>query len=274
MMNILYCGDANMKRGLLISILSLVKWVPEPLNITILTARMASDTRQFFPLTATTAQALDRLVKQTNLASQVTRMDVSALVRQIPPTANRNTIFTPCCVLRLYADQVPGLPDRLLYLDTDVICRRNPLPMYRQELTGSEYAGVLDHYGRWFFHRHWPRWDYVNSGVLLLNLAEIRRTGLFARSRQLCQVQEMFMPDQSALHQLVTHQRLLPRRYNEQRRLHSDTVFQHFTTSFRFFPWVHTLTVKPWEVTAMHQQLKLHEYDDILTDYQKLIPNL
>jgi hypothetical protein len=84
----------------------------------------------------------------------------------------------------------------------------------------------------------------------------------------------MFMPDQSALHQLVTRQRLLPRRYNEQRRLHAETIFQHFTTSFRFFPWVHTLTVKPWEVTAMHDRLKLHEYDDILTDYQKIITNL
>lgn len=273
-MNILYCGDARMKQGLLISILSLLKRVPEPLNITILTARMHSDTRQFLPLTATTAEGLNRLVKRTNPANCVTRVDVTALVRQTPPTANRNTIFTPCCVLRLYADQVPGLPDRLLYLDTDVICRQDPRAMYYQDLSGIELAGVLDHYGRWFFHRHWPRGDYVNSGVLLLNLAEIRRTGLFARSRQLCQVQEMFMPDQSALHQLVTRQRLLPRRYNEQRRLHAETIFQHFTTSFRFFPWVHTLTVKPWEVTAMHDRLKLHEYDDILTDYQKIITNL
>lgn len=32
------------------------------------------------------------------------------------------TRFTPCCMLRLYADRIPELPDRLLYLDTDVLC--------------------------------------------------------------------------------------------------------------------------------------------------------
>ena len=37
-MNILYCGDKNTKDGLLISIMSLMKNVREPLNIYILTA--------------------------------------------------------------------------------------------------------------------------------------------------------------------------------------------------------------------------------------------
>lgn len=63
----------------------------------------------------------------------------------------------------------------------------------------------------------------------------------------------------------------MPRRFNEQRRLHKNTVFQHFTTSFRIFPWIHTLTVKPWEVERVHKQLKLHEYDDILAQYSQLI---
>lgn len=273
-MNILYCGDANMKPGLLISILSLRKQVHEPLNIYILTAFMQSDSRQFQPLTAQTATELDGLVKQTNPANRVTRIDVTALVAANPPTANRNTIFTPCCMLRLYADQVPALPDKLLYLDTDVICRLNCQPFYHQDSHDLELVGVLDHYGRWFFHQSWKHFDYLNSGVLLLNLKEIRRTGLFARSRELCRTKEMFMPDQSAINRLVTRKRLVPRRYNEQRRLKGNTVFQHFTTSFRLFPWLHTLTVKPWQVDAVHDKLKLHEYDDLLADYQQLIVTL
>ncbi|HJE86725.1 glycosyltransferase family 8 protein [Levilactobacillus brevis] len=273
-MNILYCGDSRMKSGLLISILSLRKQVREPLNIYILTASMQSDTQRFYPLSARTTAELDDLVKQTNPANQVIRIDVTALVTTNPPTANRDTIFTPCCMLRLYADQVPELPDKLLYLDTDVICRLNCQSFYHQDVTNIELAGVLDHYGRWFFHQDWEHFDYLNSGVLLLNLREIRRTGLFARSRELCRTKEMFMPDQSALNNLVTRKRLLPRRYNEQRRLKANTVFQHFTTSFRLFPWLHTLTVKPWQVDDVHRKLKLHEYDDLLAAYQKLIVTL
>lgn len=263
-----------MKRGLLISILSLLKETQEPLHITILTAFMQNDARKFYPLSQQTVTELDALVKRANPQNGVRRVDVTALVAAMPPSANLNTIFTPCCMLRLYADQVPGLPDHLLYLDTDVICRRNPDYFYHQNLAHVELAGVLDHYGRWFFHQSWDRFDYLNSGILLLNLPEIRRTRLFARSRQLCQNREMFMPDQSALNQLVTHKWVLGRQFNEQRQLRPDTVFQHFTTSFRLFPWLHTLTVKPWDVDEMHSKLKLHEYDDILNEYQKLIVNL
>ena len=82
------------------------------------------------------------------------------------------------------------------------------------------------------------------------------------------------MPDQSALNHFATEKKIAPRRYNEQYKLQSDTVIQHFTTSFRFWPIFHTLTVKPWQVERVHEILKLHEYDDILTQYLDLKDNL
>ena len=71
------------------------------------------------------------------------------------------------------------------------------------------------------------------------------------------------MPDQSAINKLAENKKVLPRKFNEQRRLKKSTCFQHFTTSFRFFPWVHTITVKPWENEKMHRILGLYEYDEI-----------
>ena len=44
----------------------------------------------------------------------------------------------------------------------------------------------------------------------------------------------------------------------------------HFTTSFRFLPWFHTVSVKPWNIDGMHKTLKLHEYDDLLNQYTEL----
>jgi len=84
----------------------------------------------------------------------------------------------------------------------------------------------------------------------------------------------MFLPDQSALNKLSVSKKRQPRRFNEQRKLRRDTVFQHFTTSFRFFPWFHTVTVKPWEIEKMHSKLKLHEYDTILYEYRRLLPEI
>ena len=84
------------------------------------------------------------------------------------------------------------------------------------------------------------------------------------------------MPDQSAINKYAVEKKLLARRYNEQRKLHANTVLQHFTTSFRFLPWFHKVSVKPWQIEKMHRVLKLHEYDALLEEYvnvQKSIQN-
>ena len=49
-----------------------------------------------------------------------------------------------------------------------------------------------------------------------------------------------------------------------------DTVFRHFTTTFKFFPYFRTQKVKPWNIDRLHDILKCHDFDDILEEYQKI----
>lgn len=266
-MNILYCGDKNIEDGLVISVLSLLKTSKRTLHIYVLTMYYEKAGKRCLPVTDEMIAKLDARVKQADPDSFVKKLDATKLFAADPPEANMQTRFTPCCMLRLYADQIPELPERILYLDNDVICRQDISEFYDRNMEGQELAGVLDYYGSWFFRNHFWKRDYINSGVLLLNLKKIRRSGLFAACRKMCREKEMFMPDQSAINKLATHKVLVDRKYNEQRQLREDTVMQHFTTSFRFFPWVHTVSVKPWDVERMHEVLKLHEYDGLLQEY-------
>ncbi|MBP3305709.1 MAG: hypothetical protein J6L24_07050 [Oscillospiraceae bacterium] len=262
-MNILYCGDKNIADGLMISVLSLLRQVKEPLHIYILTMSQAGCQ----PLPNELAEVLEKRVCPGG--GTATLLDVSDLFTQQPPTANLVTRFTPCCMLRLYADLLPEIPDRILYLDTDVVCRLDCREFYEQDMGDAEVAGILDYYGSWFFRRNILRRDYLNSGVLLLNMKRIRQTGLFQKCRIRCAEKEMFMPDQSAINKLAIRKKILPRRYNEQRKLHPDTVLQHFSTNFRFFPYIRTVTVKPWQPDRMHEVLKLYEYDDLLEEFRQ-----
>lgn len=266
-MNILYCGDGNIADGVIISVLSLCRTAAEPLNIYILTATVSHKSTHREALKAEFEDFLRKKVQNYNCDSTVTLTDITELFCKDKPTANMDTRFTPCCMLRLYADLVPGLPDTLLYLDNDVICRQNPADFYNRDISKHTVAGVLDYYGSWFFRTNPITRDYLNSGVLLLNMKRIRETGFFEKCREKCKNEEMFMPDQSAINKLCRDKLICPRRYNEQRKLHKDTVFQHFTTSFRLFPWFHTVSVKPWDITGMHKVLHLHEYDDLLYEY-------
>ena len=265
-MNLLYCGDQNIQDGLLISILSLLKHGSDELHIYVMTMELHTAQKDYHAIPDQTISFLNQLVQRTNRNSFVKKYDCTALFKRQIPQKNMGTRFTPYAMLRLFADQLPDLPAKLLYLDSDVVCRQDPREFYHQDITDVELVGVLDYYGRWFFHHSLTHLDYINSGVLLLNMEKIKQTKLFERARERCVKRWMFMPDQSALNKLAQAKRIAPRKYNEQHQLHADTVFQHFTTSFKFFPLFKIQTIKPWEVQQVHDVLGIHEYDDIINE--------
>lgn len=273
-MNILYCGDKGIARGVLVSILSLIKRNSEPLNIYIMTINY-EDTKAF---TEKAAKFLDELVKKKNAKSFVKLIDATDVFVKNLPSKNMGSYFTPCSMLRLYADKVPELAklDRILYLDYDVVCRKDISKFYNMNLDGIEAAGVLDIYGKNFYHYHGIfNFDYMNSGVMLFNMPECIKTGMFGKAVKLCMQRWMMLADQAALNKSITRRKLMPRKYNEQgERPREDTVLHHFSNNFKFLPYFRVQRVKPFEVEKIHNVLKITEYDDILKEYEKLKDNL
>jgi lipopolysaccharide biosynthesis glycosyltransferase len=271
-MNVMYSGDRGISRGVLLSLLSIYEANPEmPLDVWIVTAHIDAPERTFEPITDDFVIDAQRAMRERGAQIRITKADVTAQFAAEPPTANIRSYFTPCCMLRLYADLVEDIPGRILYLDYDVLCASSMAALERLDLGSGEVAGVLDNYGRWFFHSRGLRMDYLNSGVLLLNMNEIRRTGMFARCRRLCATNWMFMPDQSAINKQASRKIFLPRAFNEQGKLRPDTVMHHFSTSFALLPVPHMVMVKPWQVDKVHRVLKLHAYDDLLQDFEGLL---
>ena len=273
-MNILYCGDKGIARGVLVSILSLVKNNAEPLHIYIMTINY-EDTLAF---TEKSAKFLDKLVKEKNAKSFVRLIDATEVFVKNLPSKNMGSYFTPCSMLRLYADRVPELAklDRILYLDYDVVCRKDISEFYNTNLDGIEAAGVLDIYGKNFYHYHGIfNFDYMNSGVMLFNMPECIKTEMFEKAVKLCMERWMMLADQAALNKAIARRKLMPRKYNEQgERPREDTVLHHFSNNFKFLPYFRVQKVKPFEVEKIHQILKITEYDDILEEYKKLKDDL
>ena len=247
--------------------LSLTENVGEPLNVYVMTVELKNEQFNLEPVSDSVIDYLKRTVAERTGGS-VKKFDVTDLFSRELPQANMETRFTPCCMLRLFADEIPEIPERVLYLDNDVVARMDISDFYYQDIDTYELAGVLDYYGRWFFRKNIFKMDYLNSGVLLLNMRKIHESGLFRKCREMCVCEKMFMPDQSAINKLANKKIIRDRRFNEQRKLHKNTVMQHFTTSFRFFPWFHSLTVKPWQIERVHEILKIFEYDNLFTQYR------
>ena len=293
-MNILYCGDKGIARGVLVSILSLMmngeKRTPEAENHTTVNNRGAKNhtggkpqytiyiaTIKYdgvVPFPEKTAEFLDGLVKKYNPENSVKLIDATKAFVENLPKRNMGTYFTPCSMLRLYIDKIPELSglDRVLYLDYDVVCRGSIEEFYDMDIEGVEAAGALDIYGRWFYHYHGLlRQDYMNSGVMLFNVPECLKSGVFERAVALCAKRKMMLADQAALNKVIARRKLVPRKYNEQgERPRPDTVLHHFSNNFKFWPVFHVQKVKPFEVEKMHKVLKIHEYDGIIREYVKL----
>ena len=257
--------------GVVLSTLSLLKHQTESLDIYVMTAEVAKPIGKYVGFTDVHVNQLRWLVTTQDAQSTVTKLDVTDLLQAYPLTANAGTLFTPYSMLRLYVDLVPQLQDRILYLDADVLCRQAFADFYHQDLTNTEVVGVLDHYGKWFFHHQLKTFDYLNSGVLLMNLAEIRHTHLMQKCRRLCRYRPMMMPDQSALNIFARQKRVADRCYNEQYQLQPQTVFHHFSAKWVAWPVPHTVAVKPWQQKKVQTELDLHDYDDLYQAAKQLI---
>lgn len=268
-MNILFCGDKGIVDGVTIAILSLLKNVKSELNIFILTMDYENSKKKYQRISEGDIKELKKLVLAKNPKNSLEIIDVGEQFRREPAAANMRTYFTPYCMLRLYADDL-GLPEKVLYLDTDVVCLKDPSEFYNMDMRDFEMAGVLDRYGSHIYRLPFARKKYINSGVLLMNLSKIRETGLFKRARRVCKKYPMIMPDQSALNFCSKYKKIVETKFNNQKEIDRDTVFRHFSNTFQFFPYFKVISIKPWNEKALHEQLKCHEIDDILDKWKAL----
>ena len=195
------------------------------------------------------------------------KLDVTDLYEQeFHQCVNETAYCTPYTLLRLLADLIPEIPDKLLYLDIDIMIANDINKLWGIDVTDYEYAAVKEKYGCWLI-----RPDYFNAGMLLMNMAKIRETGLLAKARELIRTKKLLFADQSAIFKSTTRKKLLPRIYNEQSKFNKkDTVVCHFCKRLMFLPYPHTENYKQWQVEEIHKYLHCYTFDDDLDEYLTL----
>ncbi len=265
---LLYAGNSRAFDGMVISLLSVVKYHHGPLEVHLFTMDMREVNAAFAPLTEAHRAYLEDLCREVNPMSVVILTDVGEHYRNtLLHGKNQDNQYTPYSFLRLYADRVEGLPDKLLYLDTDTVLCDDIAKLYGQDIGDAEFAAVRDRYGCVFLGI-----NYLNSGVLLMNLPRIRETRLFQRALEACARRKIFLPDQTTINRMAKKRKILPRRFNEQKRERADTVVRHFSMTIRWLPFFRTQNIKPWHIDRVHSVLKTTAFDDLLTDYEARRP--
>ena len=267
MINIVFCGNDKAYDGVLISLLSICKHCKEELNVFILTADLHETNEKYMPINDKHVKQLETILKKQNENSIITLIDITNMFKEeMMESINLETNYTPYIFLRLFADRIKELPDKILYLDNDIVCYKDISSLYNIDINDYDFAAVKDYFGRWFIGI-----NYINSGVLLLNLNRLREKDILKKCRQMCNEKKMLLPDQTALNKYCRKKLFLNRKYNEQKEMRDDTILRHYSMTIKFFPWFHTLKVKPWEIDKIHDIYNDHNFDDILDEYLKII---
>lgn len=269
MIDLLYCGNAGVFDGVLTSALSAVMRMEkeEPISVHIFTMKLTRMNEKYTPMTDRHARIIEEALKKHNTHASVRLIDVTELYEtHLGYNANEGCYCSPYTLLRLLVDLVDGIPDKLLYLDADVMFNRSPSLLYDIDVSEYEYAAARDHYGKYLVNP-----SYINAGVLLFNMKKCRESGIFEKSRELIRTKKLTFADQSALIRSTSKRKLLPQRFNDQKFLHKHTVIRHFSKRLFYLPYPHTENIKQWQVDKVRKKFGYECFDDIFNEYLEII---
>ncbi len=265
MINVLFSGNEKVFDGVLTCILSILKRTDtkEPFRFYVYTMDATRVMPEYTPISDPMIEFLDGIVKEYNVENSMVKVDVTELYeKEFAYCPNEQAYCSPYTLLRLFADIVPDMPDKLLYLDVDILFNRDIRLLYDIDITEYEYAAARDHYGKYLLNP-----NYINAGVLLFNMKKIRETGLLEKSRKLIKEKKLVFADQSAVYRSTTKKKMLPQRFNDQKFLHKHTVVRHFSKRLFYLPYPHTDNIKQWRVSDIHRVFGYYVFDDILYEY-------
>ena len=267
MVNILLCGNKKVFDGALTQLISMTNRTKEDITCYIFTMDVSRINPDFVSITDEQADFLDQVVKSKNENNRVIKVDVTDIYeKEFAHCKNENAYCTPYTLLRLLADLVPDMPSKLLYLDIDMMIGDDISKLYNIDVSDYEYAAVKEKYGCWLI-----RPDYINAGMLLLNMNKIQETCLLSKAREKIKNKKMLFADQDAIFWSTTKKLLLPRKFNEQSKFNrKDTVVCHFCKRLMFLPYPHTENFKQWHINEVHKVLKCHAFDNDLNEYLQL----
>ncbi len=240
--NLLYCGNDDAYEGILLSLLSVMEHTQRSLCVRIFTACL--DIPCGKPIESSRIKLLNRLLADRKDGSFAVLLDVTEIYGKVFKDCTyqaKNSSFTPYALLRLLADRVYE-GGRVIYLDADTMAAGDIGTLFDEELNGCALGGVRDMLGSLFLAP-----DYINSGVLLIDINGVKRERAFRKAIDFLQREKLYFPDQSSLNYSDISICVLPQRYNEQRRIKRDTVIRHFCRCFKPFPYPHIDRRKPWQ---------------------------
>lgn len=175
MINILLCGNKKVFDGALTELISITNKTKEVINCYIYTMSLTRIKAEYEAITDEQINFLNKVIKSKNSSNSIIKKDVTELYEEnFGKCKNEGAYCTPYTLLRLLADLVEDMPDKLLYLDIDMMANDDISKLYNIDVSDYEYAAVKEKYGSKIIRR-----DYINARNVTIELKENKRNKTF-----------------------------------------------------------------------------------------------
>ena len=181
MINILFSGNKGVFDGVLSCMLSIFKrtQTKEPFHIYIFTMNVTRLNEAYCAIDENQISFLDTVAKKYNQKNIVEQVDVTDLYEQeFGYCPNEGAYCSPYTLLRLFSDMVCSIPDKILYLDVDILFNRDIMLLYNTNITDYEYAAARDHYGKYLINP-----NYINAGVFVVKYGQNQADRITSKSK-------------------------------------------------------------------------------------------
>lgn len=147
MINLLLCGNKRVFDGALTQLISIINRTNEPVTCYIFTMDASFLKPEYIPIDDRQIEFLNKVVKSKNTENNVIKIDVTKEYnKEFRGSKNETAYCTPYTLLRLLADLIPNMPDKLLYLDIDIMVGGDLNQLYSINVDEYEYAAVKEKY--------------------------------------------------------------------------------------------------------------------------------
>ena len=131
MINIMFAGNYKVFDGILIASLSILKHCKEEINMYLLTMDLREINDDYREISSKDINTLQKLYSDKNKNSKVIKVDVKDIyLKELAKSPNSESFYTPYALLRLLADKIVIIPDKILYLDAHVVINGDIKELY------------------------------------------------------------------------------------------------------------------------------------------------
>lgn len=266
MIKILYNSNRKMLKGMILSIMSILKHNKEPLDISILTMDLQNIKPSYKRIEEEDRLLIEKIIKNVNIENSVRVFDMSKYYTN--DFGNKDILhYTPYAILRLYMQNIECLKneEKLLYLDCDTMVNKSLKSLMSIDISNYDLAAVKDQGGKKYFFK-----DFYNSGVLLINMINCVKHNTFNKALDDYKKNKYKFPDQTAINRTCKSILEIDKKFNHQLSFNKKkTVIKHFCQRPLFIP-PYALNIKQWQFRKVHTILNIRAFDDIFKEYKQL----